>query len=367
EFATVLADQKVNFGDEIVLECEAKTEDLTATWQKNDQTLDCVYGKHIVEKERRLFRLRIKNADEQDEGKYTITLQNKWGSASRFALVTVELREWRELEWNQDRMIRELKGFKIGEDEVEQLNFLLYGPIGTGKSSVINTIKTIFERRLYVNYLAAEGSTSQTLYYKKCEVGNSKDGFLPFKFNDIMGVEKGNQCGVHADDIISTLKGHVKDGYPFNPNSPLSEPNHYYRKNPSMSDRIHCLVYVIPADKISMIDEDTVQKMQRVREEAKRMDLPHVIFMTRVDVACPLTKQDLRSVYKSKKINKKIEECSVALGVQKTCVFPVRNYHEETAINEDINCLMLDALTKILHWADDYVVEYSSKLSSSEH
>uniref|UniRef100_A0A3B1K0H5 G domain-containing protein n=1 Tax=Astyanax mexicanus TaxID=7994 RepID=A0A3B1K0H5_ASTMX len=263
-------------------------------------------------------------------------------------------------------MISELRDFNIGEDKVEQLNFLLYGPIGAGKSSVINTIKTIFEERLYVNYLAAEGSTSQTIYYKKCEVGNSKDGFLPFTFNDIMGVEKGNQCGVHTDDIISTLKGHVKEGYQFNPNSPLTELNLYYRKNPSMSDRIHCLVYVIPADRLSMIDEDTIQKMQRVREEAKRMDLPHVIFMTRVDVACPITKKDLRSVYKSKKINKKMEECSVALGVQKSCIFPVKNYHEEKDIKEDINCLMLDALTKIVHWADDYVVKYSSKLSSSE-
>ncbi|KAG9276837.1 interferon-induced protein 44-like isoform X3 [Astyanax mexicanus] len=359
EFATVLANQKVNFGDEIVLVCEAKTEDLTATWQKNGQKLDCVHDKHIVEKRGNLFSLRIKKADEQDEGMYTITLKDKQKDASCSAQVTVELKEWRKVEWNQDIMIRELRDFNIRREEVEQLNFLLYGPVGAGKSSVINTIKTIFERRLYVNCLAAEGSTSQTLYYKKCEVGNSKDGFLPFTFNDIMGVEEGDQSGVHTDDIISALKGHVKEGYPFNPNSPLTEHNHYYLKNPTMSDRIHCLVCVIQADRIFMMDEDTIQKMQRVREEAKRMALPHVILMTHVDTTCEMTKKDLRSVYKSKRINKKIEECRVALGVQKSCIFPVKNYYEEKDINEDINCLMLDALTKIVHWADDYVVEYS--------
>uniref|UniRef100_W5K585 G domain-containing protein n=1 Tax=Astyanax mexicanus TaxID=7994 RepID=W5K585_ASTMX len=247
--------------------------------------------------------------------------------------------------WRVEK-IRELRDFKIGEDEVKQLNFLLYGPIGTGKSSVINTIKTIFEGRLYVNYLAASNKsghnllTSRNYTYKKCEVGNSKDGFLPITFNDVMGVEEGDQSGVHTDDIISTLKGHVKEGYPFIPNSPLTEHNHYYLKNPTMSDKIHCLVCVIQADKISMIDEDTIQKMKPVQEEAKRMDLPQVILMTHVDVACEMTKKDLRSVYK--------KNLYVALGVPMNCIFPVRNYHEEKDIKEDINCLMLDALTKIV-------------------
>uniref|UniRef100_A0A8B9GRP7 G domain-containing protein n=1 Tax=Astyanax mexicanus TaxID=7994 RepID=A0A8B9GRP7_ASTMX len=277
-------------------------------------------------------------------------------------MITFELNEWRELQWKQDGMINTLRDFKIRNDKVKQLNFLVYGPVGAGKSSIINTIKTIFEGRQYISCLAAQDSAkSQTLKFKKCDVGNTKDGFLPFTFSDIMGVEKENQCGVQADDIISTLKGHVKDDYVFNPISPLSGPNDYYLEHPSLSDRMHCLVYVIAADKISLIDKDTIQKMQKVRGTANGMDLPQVVFMTRVDVACSLTKENLRHVYKSVKIEKKMEECSVTLGVPMNCIFPVRNYYKETDIIEDINCLMLHTLTKIVHFADDYVVEYTRK------
>lgn len=48
-----------------------------------------------------------------------------------------------------------------------------------------------------------------------------------------------------------------------------------------------------------------------------------------------------------------VHECSQRLGVN--CIFPVQNYHEETHIKEDINCLMLQALTNIVYCANDYV------------
>ncbi|KAL6485196.1 hypothetical protein MHYP_G00072410 [Metynnis hypsauchen] len=42
-------------------------------------------------------------------------------------------------------MITNLMNFKISNENIRQLRFLLHGPIGAGKSSTINTIKTIFE------------------------------------------------------------------------------------------------------------------------------------------------------------------------------------------------------------------------------
>lgn len=42
----------------------------------------------------------------------------------------------------------------------------------------------------------------------------TKDGFeLPFIFNDIMGTENEEKEGVLTADVISALKGHVKEGY----------------------------------------------------------------------------------------------------------------------------------------------------------
>ncbi|KAL7886960.1 hypothetical protein AOLI_G00046810 [Acnodon oligacanthus] len=366
EFVTVLADKQVKIGEDILLHCAANTEKLMVTWEKNGQKLNCVQDKNSMTQNDKSIHLEIKNAEEGDEGKYTVILRNKQGDTSCSAMVTVELNEWRKVEWNQDGMIHALKAFKISNEKVGALHFLLYGPTGSGKSSIINTIRTIFKGRLFVNCLAAseKSNTSFTKCYEKSEI--EKDGLLPFTFHDVRGLEKEDKDGLHTQDIISALKGHVKEGYMFKTTTKLTDDNQYYVKNPSLSDKIHCLVNVIPADTISMIKDDFIQNMRKVREEASNMGLPQVIFMTRVDCICPLTKKDLHSIYKSKKIKEKVHECSIELGVPMNCIFPVWNYHEETEIKEEINCLMLHALTKIVHFADDYIVKCSEKQTSSK-
>uniref|UniRef100_A0A3B4D0I6 Ig-like domain-containing protein n=1 Tax=Pygocentrus nattereri TaxID=42514 RepID=A0A3B4D0I6_PYGNA len=271
EFATVLADKHVKIGENVTLRCEAKTEGLTGTWEKNGHKLDCVQDKNSMRQTGKSFILEIKNAEEGDEGKYTVILKNKMGDASCSAMVTVELNEWRMVEWNQDGMIDALKAFKISDETVGALHFLLYGPTGSGKSSIINTINTIFKGRLFVNSLAAseKSDSSFTKRYEKSEIG--KDGLLPFTFHDVRGLEKEYEGGWNTQDIISALEGHMKEGYEFKSTTKLTEDSQYYIKYPSLNDQIHCLVNVIPAEKISMIKDDFIRNMKKVREEASRM------------------------------------------------------------------------------------------------
>ncbi|KAF5893559.1 interferon-induced protein 44-like, partial [Clarias magur] len=302
EFNTVLADKQVEDGYNVILSCEAKEEGLEVSWVKDGQKLYCVEGKHKVKQIGKKCVLEISRIQESDEGKYTVTLSNSSGSESCSALVRVSIQEWRTVKWRQGEMLNALRTFNIC-DEVQELRFLLYGPVGTGKSSTINTIKTIFEGRQYVNCLAAaESTTSHTLCYE-CYRFVNEEGLFPFAFNDIMGVE--GQGGVQNQDIISALKGHITEGYMFNSHAPLSENNRYYHQNPSLNDQMHCLVYVVSADKISMLDKDFITKLKFVRERASRMGIPQVVFMTKVDRTCPLTKDNLKNIYKSKKIRDK--------------------------------------------------------------
>ncbi|XP_076857253.1 interferon-induced protein 44-like [Brachyhypopomus gauderio] len=258
-------------------------------------------------------------------------------------------------------MVTSVKEFKIDNDRVRELRFLLYGPIGVGKSSTVNTIRSIFERRAFVNCLAAAASgTSHTKCYEKYGIGNGREGMLPLAFYDIMGVEKQESAGVRTDDIINALKGHIKEGYVFHTQFPITEKDPKYCRNPSLSDRIHCLVSVVGAEKITMMDQEFINKMRKVREAASGMGIPQVVFMTRVDLACPMTKENLKNIYRSRKIKELMNTCSNLLGVPVNCIFPVKNYHDETHMNEEINCLMLDALTQIIHWAHDYVVTFST-------
>ncbi|XP_060785215.1 interferon-induced protein 44-like [Neoarius graeffei] len=353
EFVTVLANRQVSKGQNVVLSCDASTEDVTKSWGKDGEKLDCVQGKHVVKNVGKRCILEISKAEASDEGEYTITLTNKSGSISCSASVRVEINEWREVQWREKGMLDSLKAFQIC-NEIQELRFQLYGPVGAGKSSIINTIGSIFEGRQSVSCSVAAGSTkSHTLNYERFRFANGKGSF-PFAFNDVMGAEA--KLGVLTEDIILALKGHMKEGYLFNEETPLSERNLYYNQNPSLSDQMHCLVFVAPADKISLMNKNFIGKLKHVRDAASRMGIPQVVFMTRVDCACPMTKENLRNIYKSRKIREKMHECSNVLGVPVNCIFPVLNYHEETHMNKDINCLMLDALTQIINWANDYVV-----------
>ncbi|KAL7880958.1 hypothetical protein SRHO_G00032120 [Serrasalmus rhombeus] len=360
EFITVLADKDVEKGENVLLYCEANVKELTAVWEKDGQRLSCVQGKHKLDQKVRLFVLEINKAQEGDEGKYTLTLKNKWGSKSCSATVTFAIKEWRNMPKNQSKMVTALKHYKTCNDDISELRFLLHGQIGAGKSSIINTIKSIFENRQFVICLAATTSgTSHTLDYQKYTAGSENTGRLPFAFYDVMGLEN-NSGGVHTDDIIKALKGHIQNGYTFNPDQPISEDSEYYISKPRLSDKIHCLVSVVATDRIVLM-EDVISKMKLIRKEASELGIPQVVFMTRVDEACVLTKNDLSRIYRSRKIKDKMHECSNKLGVPLNCIFPVKNYHDETGLNDNINCLMLEALTQIVLWADDYVKRCSEK------
>lgn len=52
-----------------------------------------------------------------------------------------------------------------------------------------------------------------------------------------------------------------------------------------------------------------------------------------------------------------MEECSGRLGVPMTCIYPVKNYHEEHATDITMEILNLDALLNIINFANDHMAE----------
>ncbi|XP_030641302.1 interferon-induced protein 44-like [Chanos chanos] len=193
--------------------------------------------------------------------------------------------------------------------------------------------------------------------YKTYTFQNDEDsGPLPFVISDVMGLETTESGGVHSDDIINILKGHIKEDYKFNPGAPLSEHDIGYNQNPHVTDKVHCLISIIPADKISLMQNGVIEKMRTIREKARDLGIPQVVIMTKVDEACQLVKNDMKKIYTSTKIRQKMDECHSKLGVPLNCIFPVKNYHEETSLNPEVDCVILDALKHILNFAHDCMI-----------
>uniref|UniRef100_A0A674CHB3 Interferon-induced protein 44-like n=1 Tax=Salmo trutta TaxID=8032 RepID=A0A674CHB3_SALTR len=268
-------------------------------------------------------------------------------------------KEWRETSWSKgdrDRMVDELRNFKLSDPDVGQLRCLLYGPVGAGKSSFINSVNNVFQNRTTSGALVAAASgLSFTMTYDTHYIqGRSGEKRLPFAFNDVMGLED-NKNGMHLDDLINALKGHLPEGYEFNPVHPLSDQKKEFIQNPSLSDKTHCLVSIVSADKISRMQKDVIDKMKSIRAAASRLKIPQVVVMTMPDKACELVNKDVKRIYYSKAIKEKMHECSNFLGLPMNCILPVKNYHEEGMLDNDMDILILNAMTQIMNFANDYL------------
>ncbi|XP_066518079.1 interferon-induced protein 44-like isoform X2 [Hoplias malabaricus] len=267
---------------------------------------------------------------------------------------------WRPVIWSnstRESMLRGLKRFHLRTPDVSCLKIMLHGPIGAGKSSFINSVNTTLQGRITTLALAeASAGTSFTTKLKIHKLKTGEPGcFYPFVFTDIMGLEPGQGHGVHTDDIFRVLRGEVKNGYTFNPVCPIAEANQHFKPDPSLKDQVHCLVSVLPADKISLISEDVFQKMKHVHKMAHDLGIPEVIIMSMVDKACPLVNDNLRKIYISRNIREKIEECSKKSGVPVDYIYPVKNYSEEVNTNIDKDILILKAIDNIVRLASYYV------------
>lgn len=53
----------------------------------------------------------------------------------------------------------------------------------------------------------------------------------------------------------------------------MSEGNHYYKRNPTLNDMVHCLVGVIPAHQIAVLSntDGAIVKMREIRKEASNL------------------------------------------------------------------------------------------------
>ncbi|MCJ8748146.1 hypothetical protein PDJAM_G00161650 [Pangasius djambal] len=261
---------------------------------------------------------------------------------------------WREVNWSdREQMLRKLKEFQSTQG-VDCLRILVVGPIGSGKSSFITSVNTALQGRSTYLAHSLSGGLSTTCKYNNYKLKKDTDGsFFPFMFSDTMGLGE-DSSGTYTDDMIRILQGQVQEGYTFNISGEMNAESNDFNATRSLNDRVHCLVFVLPADNISTMPGG-IDKMKLVLQRARELGIPQVVIVSKVDKGCSLVSEDLKRIYESKKIKAKMEECSCSLGVPMNYIFPVKNYHEEITTNAETDILILTAVTTIVDFANDFV------------
>ncbi|XP_028249993.1 interferon-induced protein 44-like [Parambassis ranga] len=264
---------------------------------------------------------------------------------------------WRQVEWEENESyLQYVKNYKPENEAFTHIRVLLHGPVGVGKSTFINSVSSVVRGKMAHQALtsARTAEVSFTRTFKTYTIQREGKGdFYPFVFNDIMGLEKGKDRGVHENDIILALKGHVMEGYKFNPVSPLTPSDHGYVSEPSPDDRVHVLVCVYTAN-VGDMGAGVLQEMRKIRKAASDLGIPQIAVLTKIDQACGEVEKDLRNTFKSKYVKEKIEEFSRSQGIPINCIFPVKNYCTETLLNDDVDTLILSVLRAIIDFGEDF-------------
>ncbi|XP_027131716.1 interferon-induced protein 44-like, partial [Larimichthys crocea] len=152
--------------------------------------------------------------------------------------------------------------------------------------------------------------------------------------------------------------------FQFNPVSKLSEGDQFYNNSPTDNDKVHVLVCVFPGHTVANIQDDVVQKIVEIRKEASDLGIPQLVISTKIDEVCPEIKEDVKNVYKLKKVKATMELFSDTVGIPMNCIFPVKNYHEENKVDRDIDSLILDSLKSMIDSGEDYFEHLMSQADS---
>ncbi|XP_052587545.1 interferon-induced protein 44 isoform X1 [Peromyscus californicus insignis] len=277
-------------------------------------------------------------------------------------------RKTRDIAVIQRNLLTVLSTYKPYGDLVPQTRILLLGPIGAGKSSFVNSVKSVFRGSITHQALVGCDKNGISDKYRTYSITHrDDDGPLPFVLCDSLGLSQ--KAGLHTDDTAYLLNGHTPDRYEFNSMKPITSNHPNYIHNPLLKDRIHCVVFVFDINSVEQLSHGLVAKIKRIRRELIKCGILHVALLTHVDSLDLITREDLVDIYNCEPVKLKLEAVHRDFGFALSDILVISNYVSEWHLDPVKNMVILSALREILHTANDFLEDLplNKQVSEKKH
>ncbi|XP_062590727.1 interferon-induced protein 44-like isoform X2 [Saccostrea cucullata] len=260
---------------------------------------------------------------------------------------------WRDApEWDLQEKITTYEPFE--ESDVPEANVLLIGQVGSGKSSILNTINSIFKGTISSRACTGSAETSLTKSFEKFQIRDpATKRFLKLRICDTRGVEEG--LSIKNEDLAFILDGNLPNHYTFNPAEKASSKVHGFIKYPTLKERMHVVVFVIDGSTLDVLSEGITKKLKDIKANVVERDIPQLVFLTKMDKICPLVENDVSNMFLSEVVEDAVNKAADVIAIPRSHVLPVKNYEKETKLQTNINILALGALHQALMFADDFL------------
>ncbi|XP_033754629.1 interferon-induced protein 44-like isoform X2 [Pecten maximus] len=324
---------------------------LGTTYDMLGQDCESVTNGHLNVLELRVYSVKEKTAEEQKEEEALLERQRRARQLTE--------KPWiRNIEWSpklEETLKNEVASYEtLSRLNVKQAMILLVGQVGAGKSSYFNTINSIFRGQISIQANAGSADKSLTTSFRKYQIRHGPDCTpLKFRLCDTRGLEEDD--GLDGQEICYLLDGHVPEKYKFNPSVPLTPDVTGFVKNPTLSERMHCVVFVIDASTVDVMPKKVMESIKAIQTRINQRGIPQAVLLTHIDGICEPTSEDLSKVYFSVAVKECAEKVSMMMGLPQQQVFPVKNYHREADLEQNVNILSLRSLRKILNFVDDFL------------
>ncbi|XP_069125153.1 interferon-induced protein 44-like isoform X2 [Argopecten irradians] len=249
--------------------------------------------------------------------------------------------------------------------DLQQARILLVGQVGAGKSSYFNTINSIFRGHVSAQANAGSAEHSLTTAYRIYQV---RDGYagkpLNFRLCDTRGLEEDR--GLDDRDVDYLLDGQMPDRYKFNPSVSLSPDAICYVKHPKLSDKIHCVVFVLDGSTVDVLSEKVLERIKSMQIRMNQRGIPQVVLLTKIDRICEEISDDVSKVFFSLAMKECVDKVAMVMGLPRSHVLPVKNYEGEVELDQNTNILALLSLRRLLYFVDDFLYNKLDEMEADQ-